>query len=73
MCRDELLRIFELRDSLPEGVTFPALDQTIIDCPVKRRFLLGIEVELQGLDATAWPALKAKLTSLPKKHKRRVL
>jgi hypothetical protein len=76
MCRDEFPRIFELRDSLPtplpEGVAFPALDQTIIEYPQKRKFLGDIEVELQGLDVTAWAALKAKLTPLPKKHKKLV-
>lgn len=77
MCRDEFPRIFELRDSLPSplpgGFAFPALDQTIIEYPQKRKFLREIEAELQGLDLTAWAALKAKLTPLPKKHKKRVL
>lgn len=77
MCRDEFPRIFELRDSLstplPEGVAFPALDQTIIEYPQKRKFLRDAEAELQGLDVTAWAALKAKLTPLPMKHKKRVL
>ncbi len=77
MGRDEFPRMFELRDSLPtplpEGVVFPALDQTIIEYPQKRKFLRDIEGELQGLDVTAWAALKAKLTPLPNKHKKRVL
>jgi hypothetical protein len=77
MFRDEFPRIFELHDSLPtplpEGVAFPALDQTIIQYPQKRKFLRDIEAELQGLDVSAWAAIKAKLTPLPKKHKMRVL
>jgi hypothetical protein len=77
MCRGDFPRIFELRDSLPdplpEGVAFPALDQTIVEYPQKRKFLREVEAELQGLDARAWAALKAKLAPLPKKHKKRVL
>jgi hypothetical protein len=57
MCRGDFPRIFELRDSLPdplpEGVAFPALDQTIVEYPQKRKFLREVEAELQGLDARA--------------------
>jgi hypothetical protein len=77
MCRDEFPRVFELRDllptPLPEGVAFPALDKTIAEYPVKRKFLRDIEAELQGLDTAAWEALKVKLTPFPKRDKKRVL
>lgn len=77
MCRDEFPRIFELRDllptPLPERVAFPSLDEASIQFAPKRKFLRDVEAELQGLDAAAWAAVKAKLTPLPKKHKTRVL
>jgi hypothetical protein len=77
MYRQELPRIYELRDllptPLPERVAFPALDKTISEYPQKRKFLLDVEAELQPLDAAAWTALKTKLTPLPKRDKKRNL
>jgi hypothetical protein len=77
MYRQELPRIYELRDSLPtplpERVAFPALDKTISESPQKRKFLRDVEAVLQALDAAAWTALKAKLTPLPKRDKKRDL
>lgn len=65
MYRQELPRIYELRDSLPtplpERVAFPALDKTISESPQKRKFLRDFEAVVQALDAAAWTALKAKL------------
>jgi hypothetical protein len=73
--RDEFPRIFELRDllpnPLPETIAFPSLDETSMRLPQKRKFLRDLEAELQGLDPSAWAALKVKL--MPKKHKTRVL
>lgn len=74
--RIEFPRIYELRDlfrrDLPEGVRFPALDNTIYEFPPKRRFLQGVERDLEQLDPVAWAALKAKVPPLLKKHRTRV-
>lgn len=57
MYRKEFPRIYELRDllpgQLPEGLRFPALDDSIGECPQKGRFLREVENDLEGLDATA--------------------
>jgi hypothetical protein len=75
--RGEFPKLFELLDAqptpLPQGVSFPALDHTIDEYPQKRKFLQNIDVELQVLDAAAWAALKAKLTPLPERDKKRGL
>jgi hypothetical protein len=74
--RAEFPRIHELRDllprELPEGVRFPALDNTIYEFPPKRRFFQGVERDLEQLDAVAWVALRAKMPPLLKKHRTRV-
>lgn len=73
--RTEFPRIYELRDLLPcgltDGVRFPALDNTIYEFPPKRRFLQGVERDLEQLDPAAWAALKAKMPPLLKKHRTR--
>ena len=73
MCRNGFPRLFELRDlipdPLPKGIALPALDKTLMQ-PGKREYFQQIENDLQGLDALAWAAVKAKLTPWPKQDKR---
>jgi ribosomal protein L30 len=73
---EEFPRIYELRAllprELPEGVRFPALDNTIYEFPPKRKFLQSVERDLEKLDPLAWGALKAKVPALLKKHPTRV-
>jgi hypothetical protein len=55
MYRQELPRIYELRDSLPtplpERVAFPALDKTISESPQKRKFLRDVGMRLNTIPA----------------------
>lgn len=76
MYRNELPRIYELRDLLPNplptGAYFRDLDSTLATIPQKLKQFRDFESELQGLDAAAWTYLKAELMPLlTAKHKRR--
>ena len=66
--RNDLPRIYELRDSLPNPLApntyFRDLDNTLAAWPQKLKQFRDIESDLQGLDATAWTYLKAELTPL---------
>lgn len=66
--RNDLPRIYELRDALPNPVPpkayFHDLDNTLAACPLKLKQFRDIEHDLQGLDATAWSYLKTELIPL---------
>ncbi len=68
MYRNELPRIYELRDLLPNPLPpdayFRDLDSTLATIPQKLKQFLDIESDLQGLDAAAWAYLKAELVPL---------
>lgn len=68
MYRNELLRIYELRDLLPNPLPrdayFRDLDSTLATIPQKLKQFLDAESDLQGLDAAAWTYLKAELVPL---------
>jgi len=68
MYRDELPRVFELRDllptPLPSAAYFQKFEQSILDEPVKRKHFRHIEADLQQLDLAAWCYLKTKLQPL---------
>lgn len=70
MHRNDLQRVYELRDLLPdpvpEGAYFANFDETLTEWPGKKLRFLEIEAELQGLDAEAWAFLKTELTPLLK-------
>jgi hypothetical protein len=67
MYRQELPRIYELRDSLPtplpERVAFPALDKTISESPQKRKFLRDVEAVLQAPPILPSAAYRSALTT----------
>jgi len=68
MYRNDLPRIYELRDllpaPLPPGAYFRDLDRTLAEIPQKLRQYRDIEVELQSLDPAAWAFLKSELQPL---------
>ena len=73
MCRDELPRIFELRDllprSLPPTAYFQRFEESLAEFPPKKKIFRHLEVQLQQLDPIAWAHLKQKLQPLlTRKH-----
>ncbi len=68
MYRQELPRIYELRDllptPLPQAAYFHDLDETLVAWPQKRKQFQDIEGDLQCLDAAAWAYLKTEVAPL---------
>jgi hypothetical protein len=68
VCRQQLPRVYELRDLLPNppppGAYFADFDRSLADIPQKLKQFRDIERDLQGLDQPAWGALKTELAPL---------
>jgi hypothetical protein len=68
MYRNQLPRIYELRDMLPNPLPrhayFRDLDSTLATIPQKLKQFCDVESGLQGLDTAAWIYLKAELVPL---------
>ncbi|MBB3571988.1 hypothetical protein [Rhizobium sp. BK491] len=66
--RNDLQRVYELRDLLPDpvppGAYFANFDETLTSYAVKKKVFLEIEEDLQGLDHDAWAFLKKELAPL---------
>lgn len=73
MCHGDLSRIWEIRDCVLKrgrsGAYFENFDGSLVDNPAKRKHVLHLEAELDGLDAVAWAHLKAQVVPLfERKH-----
>jgi hypothetical protein len=68
MHRNDLPRVYELRDLLPDPVPpeayFSNFDESLTEWPVKKERFLTIEADLAGLDVDAWAFLKNELEPL---------
>jgi len=63
MFRDQLPRLYELRDTIsepaPAGAYFQSLDESLAETPQKLKQYRDIEADLQALDQAAWRDMKA--------------
>ena len=68
MYRNELPRIYELRDLLPDSIPanayFQNLDTSLLNSPLKLRYYRDLEQDLAGLDAAAWAFLRSEVKPL---------